>query len=69
MEVRDQGIIVSFISPGKVDTQMLKDSGWPESFKRISPKDSAGYVIEQIAVLEPEAGGELINYDGRVIGW
>ena len=69
MEVRDQGIIVSFISPGKVDTQMLKDSGWPESFKSISPKDSAGYVIEQIAVLKPEAGGELINYDGRVIGW
>jgi NAD(P)-dependent dehydrogenase (short-subunit alcohol dehydrogenase family) len=68
-EVEDQGIIVSFISPGKVDTQMLKDSGWPESFKSISPRDSAEMVIEQIAALEPEAGGELINYDGKVIGW
>ena len=68
-EVEDQGIIVSFISPGKVDTQMLKDSGWPESFKSLSPRDSAEMVIEQIAALGPEAGGELINYDGKVIGW
>ena len=68
-EVRKQGIIVSFISPGKVDTQMLKDSGWPASFKSLSPKESAGYVIERIAALEPSAGGELINYDGKVIGW
>ncbi len=68
-EVRKRGVIVSFISPGKVDTQMLKDSGWPEHFKKISPKDSAGYVIEQIAELELSDGGELINYDGEVIGW
>ena len=68
-EVEDQGIIVSFISPGKVDTQMLKDSGWPASFKSLSARDSAEMVIEQIAGLTPEAGGELINYDGKVIGW
>ncbi len=68
-EVRKRGIIVSFISPGKVDTQMLRDSGWPASFKSLSPKESAGYVIDRIAVLEPADGGELINYDGKVIGW
>ena len=68
-EVKDRGVIVSFISPGKVDTQMLADSGWPESFPRLSPKESAGYVIEQIATLELQDGGELINYDGEVIGW
>ena len=68
-EIRKRGVIVAFISPGKVDTQMLADSGWPDSFPRLSPKDSAGYVIEQIAVLTDEAGGELINYDGQVIGW
>ncbi len=68
-EVKKRGIIVSFISPGKVDTQMLRDSGWPASFKSLSPKESAGYVIERIAALTPEAGGELINYDGTVIGW
>ena len=68
-ELKDEGYIVAFISPGKVDTQMLKDSGWPEHFKRISPKDSAALVIEQIALLTPEAGGELINYDGSIIGW
>jgi NAD(P)-dependent dehydrogenase (short-subunit alcohol dehydrogenase family) len=68
-EVRKRGIIVAFISPGKVDTQMLRDSGWPESFPSLSPKESAGYVIERIAALTAEAGGELINYDGQVIGW
>ncbi len=68
-EVSKRGVIVSFISPGKVDTQMLRDSGWPSSFKSLSPEESAGYVIEQIAALTPEAGGELVNYDGAVIGW
>jgi NAD(P)-dependent dehydrogenase (short-subunit alcohol dehydrogenase family) len=68
-ETKKRGIIVGIISPGKVDTQMLKDSGWPAHFKKISPADSAGLVIEQIALLTPENGGELINYDGKVIGW
>jgi len=68
-EYKKRGVIVGIISPGKVDTQMLKDSGWPEGFKKISPRDSAGLVIEQIAQLTPEKGGELINYDGSVLGW
>jgi len=68
-ETRRRGVIVGIISPGKVDTQMLKDSGWPDTFPRISAKDSAGFVIEQIALLTPEKGGELINYDGKIIGW
>jgi NAD(P)-dependent dehydrogenase (short-subunit alcohol dehydrogenase family) len=68
-ETKKRGVIVGIISPGKVDTQMLKDSGWPDNFARISAKDSAGFVIEQIALLTPENGGELINYDGKVIGW
>lgn len=68
-EVEKRGIIVAFISPGKVDTQMLRDSGWPSSFKSLSAEESAGYVIERIAALTAEAGGELINYDGQVIGW
>jgi NAD(P)-dependent dehydrogenase (short-subunit alcohol dehydrogenase family) len=68
-EVRKRGVIVAFISPGKVDTQMLADSGWPESFPSLSPEESAGYVIERIEVLTADAGGELINYDGEIIGW
>ncbi len=68
-ETKQRGVIVGIISPGKVDTQMLKDSGWPAHFKKISAKDSAGFVIEQIALLTPDKGGELINYDGKVIGW
>ena len=68
-EYKKRGVIVGIISPGKVDTQMLKDSGWPEHFKKLSPAESARYVIEQIEQLTPEKGGELINYDGKVIGW
>ncbi len=68
-ETRKRGVIVGIISPGKVDTQMLRDSGWPDNFARISAKDSAGFVIEQIALLTPEKGGEMINYDGKIIGW
>jgi NAD(P)-dependent dehydrogenase (short-subunit alcohol dehydrogenase family) len=68
-ENKKRGVIVGIISPGKVDTQMLADSGWPSHFKSISPKESAGLVIEQIALLTPELGGELINYDGKVLGW
>lgn len=68
-EVRKRGVIVAFISPGKVDTKMLADSGWPESFPSLSAEESAGYVIERIGVLTADAGGELINYDGEVIGW
>jgi NAD(P)-dependent dehydrogenase (short-subunit alcohol dehydrogenase family) len=68
-ETKQRGVIVGIISPGKVDTQMLEDSGWPDHFKRISPRDSAALVIQQIALLTPDKGGELINYDGKVIGW
>lgn len=68
-EYKKQGVIIGIISPGKVDTQMLKDSGWPAHFKKISARDSAGFVIEQIAQLTPDKGGELINYDGKIIGW
>lgn len=68
-ENKKSGVVVGIISPGKVDTQMLKDSGWPTHFKKISAEDSARFVIEQIETLTPEKGGELINYDGTVIGW
>jgi hypothetical protein len=68
-ETKKRGVIIGIISPGKVDTQMLRDSGWPEHFKSMSPQESASLVIEQIALLTPELGGELINFDGKVIGW
>ncbi len=66
-EFKDQGVIVSFISPGKVDTQMLADSGWVGP--SLSAEESARMVMEQIELLDPSKGAELINYDGTVIGW
>jgi NAD(P)-dependent dehydrogenase (short-subunit alcohol dehydrogenase family) len=68
-ENKKRGVIIGIISPGKVDTQMLRDSGWPAHFKSMSPAESAGLVIEQIAALTPELGGELINFDGKILGW
>ncbi|MEC9375982.1 MAG: SDR family NAD(P)-dependent oxidoreductase [Pseudomonadota bacterium] len=68
-ENKKRGVIVGIISPGKVDTQMLADSGWPPQFKSLSAEDSARFVMEQIELLTPDQGGELINYDGKILGW
>jgi hypothetical protein len=55
------------ISPGRVDTQLMRDSGWTGS--SISAEQSAQLVIERIELLEPESNGRLILYNGRVIPW
>jgi NAD(P)-dependent dehydrogenase (short-subunit alcohol dehydrogenase family) len=68
-EVKDRGVIITFIVPGFVDTQMLRDSGWPDTAPRISAAASASLVIERIAALDASASGKLVNYDGKVIHW
>ena len=68
-EVKDRGVIITFIVPGFVDTQMLKDSGWPDTAPRISAATSASLVIDRIAALDASSSGKLINYDGNVIHW
>lgn len=66
-ETRDRGLIITMISPGRVDTQLMRDSGW--TGPSISAEESAGYVIERIAALDKSMGGKLITYDGKVIPW
>jgi NAD(P)-dependent dehydrogenase (short-subunit alcohol dehydrogenase family) len=66
-DMKDSGIIVTMISPGRVDTQLMRDSGW--TGKSISAEESAGYVIERIALLDESMRGKLITYDGKVIPW
>lgn len=66
-DLEDTGIIVTMISPGRVDTKMLKDSGY--TGRSISAEESAGLVIEMIAKLQPEMGGRVILYNGRTIPW
>lgn len=64
-DLKDTGVIITMISPGRVDTQLMRDSGW--TGKSISARDSAGYVIERIAVLDDTVRGKLITYDGKII--
>ncbi len=66
-EVRDQGAIITMISPGRVDTQLMRDSGW--TGPSISAEESAGHVIERIELLDASVGGKLIMYNGTVIPW
>ena len=66
-EMSKTGLIVTMISPGRVDTQLMRDSGW--TGPSISATESAGYVIERIGLLENTERGRLIMYDGRVIPW
>jgi NAD(P)-dependent dehydrogenase (short-subunit alcohol dehydrogenase family) len=66
-EMSKTGLIVTMISPGRVDTQLMRDSGWTGS--SISAAESAGYVIERIDLLDNAVRGRLIIYDGRVIPW
>ena len=66
-DVDDKNIIVTMISPGRVDTQLMRDSGW--TGKSISAEKSAGLVISLIAKLEPEMKGRLVMYNGMIIPW
>ena len=66
-DVDDTGIIITMISPGRVDTQLMRDSGW--TGKSISAEKSAGLVISLIARLEPEMKGRLVMYNGMIIPW
>ena len=61
------GIIVTMISPGRVDTQLMRDSGW--TGPSIGASESAGYVIERIDVLDESMRGKLITYDGKTVPW
>ena len=66
-DVKDRGIIITMISPGRVDTQLMRDSGW--AGKSISAEKSAGLVISLIDNLEPEMKGRLVMYNGMIIPW
>ena len=61
------GLIVTMISPGRVDTQLMRDSGWTGS--SISAEESARLVIDRIDQLDASDAGRLILYNGKVIPW
>jgi NAD(P)-dependent dehydrogenase (short-subunit alcohol dehydrogenase family) len=66
-DLKDTGVTIVMISPGRVDTQLMRDSGW--TGPHISAAESAALVIERIDLLQPDTNGRLIMYNGRVIPW
>ncbi len=66
-DLKDTGIMIVMISPGRVDTQLMRDSGWSGS--SITAAESAELVIERINLLTPDLNGLLILYNGRIIPW
>lgn len=66
-DLQDTGVKIVMISPGRVDTQLMRDSGW--TGPSISATESAALVIERIDQLEPEMNGRLILYNGKIIPW
>jgi NAD(P)-dependent dehydrogenase (short-subunit alcohol dehydrogenase family) len=66
-DLKDTDIQIVMISPGRVDTQLMRDSGW--TGPSISAAESATLVIDRIEQLEPEMNGRLILYTGKIIPW
>jgi len=66
-DLKDTDIMIVMISPGRVDTQLMRDSGW--TGPSISAAESAALVIERIALLTTDLNGRLILYNGKIIPW
>lgn len=66
-DLKDTGAMIVMISPGRVNTQLMIDSGW--TGPSISAEESARFVIERIGLLEPKNNGRLITYDGKQLPW
>jgi NAD(P)-dependent dehydrogenase (short-subunit alcohol dehydrogenase family) len=66
-DLKDSEIMIVMISPGRVDTQLMRDSGW--TGPSITAAESAKLVIERIDLLTPELNGRLILFNGRIIPW
>jgi NAD(P)-dependent dehydrogenase (short-subunit alcohol dehydrogenase family) len=66
-DLKDTGIMVVMISPGRVDTQLMRDSGW--TGPSITAAESAALVIGLIGRLEPDMNGRLVLYNGKIVPW
>ncbi len=66
-DLRDSGIVIVMISPGRVDTQLMRDSGWQG--KSTPAAVAASQVIELIGRLEPEMNGRLVMFNGKIVPW
>jgi len=66
-----RGIIVVLVSPGAVDTEMmrlaLKRAG--ANFPLLAPADSAGAVMDVIGRCRPAESGQFLSHEGQRIPW
>ena len=66
-DVKARGIIVVMISPGRVNTQLMRDSGY--SGPALTADDSARQVMARIDDRTPAMHGRLVLCDGQLIPW
>ena len=66
-DLKKTDVMTVMISPGRVDTQLMRDSGW--TGPSIEADESAALVIKLIENLKPEMNGRLVLYNGRIVPW
>ncbi len=65
-DLRKEGVIVGLVSPGRVQTELMKSSGGSGT---ITPDESALGMIDIIEGLSLENSSAMINYDGEILPW
>lgn len=66
-DLKPRGVAVLLISPGMVDTRLLRESGY--TGEALTPEESATGMAEIIADATLDDPGLPINVDGRVLPW
>ena len=66
-DLKPRGVAVLLISPGQVDTRLLRESGY--TGEALTPEESAAGMAEIIANATLDDPGLPINVDGRVLPW
>jgi NAD(P)-dependent dehydrogenase (short-subunit alcohol dehydrogenase family) len=66
-DLKNTGAMIVMISPGRVDTQLMRDSGW--TGKSTPASLAAAEVIGLIDRLEPDMNGRLIMFNGKTVPW
>jgi NAD(P)-dependent dehydrogenase (short-subunit alcohol dehydrogenase family) len=64
---RGEGIMVGLIAPGMVETQLLRQSGFPG--RGITAEVSVTGMLKVIDAMTLDSNGKAINYDASVIPW
>jgi len=66
-DLQGEGLVVSLISPGMVQTQLLADSGYRGP--AITTEESVTGLIKIIEGITLDNAGTPVNYDGQVLPW